>query len=190
LIRQIPPMPDEGTEQLIGARRADALVTLCSTRLGQTDPDRASVVVHAQLETLLDAEAIGTTADGAVVPAPAVQRLLCNGTVRTLIEDAGGSVVGATKAARDPSHGMMRQLRYRDGTCRFPNCHLRRFTQAHHVEWWSRGGRTELRNLILVCTFHHKLVHERGWGVKRRDDGAVHWFRPDGTRYRAGPVAA
>jgi Domain of unknown function (DUF222)/HNH endonuclease len=190
LIREIPSMPDEGTERLIGARRADALVTLCSTRLGHADPDRAGVVVHAQLETLLDAEAIGTTADGAVVPAPAVQRLLCNGTVRTLIEDASGSVVGSIKAARDPSPGMMRQLRYRDGTCRFPNCHLRRFTQAHHVEWWSRGGRTELRNLILVCTFHHKLVHERGWGVKRRDDGAVHWFRPDGTRYRAGPVAA
>jgi predicted restriction endonuclease len=84
----------------------------------------------------------------------------------------------------------MRQLRYRDRTCRFPNCHLRRYTQAHHVEWWSRGGRTELDNLVLVCTFHHKLVHERGWGLKRRDDGTVRWFRPDGTRYRAGPAAA
>jgi Domain of unknown function (DUF222)/HNH endonuclease len=181
---------DRRREQLIGARRADALVILCSTRRGEAEPDRAGVVVHAHLDTLLDAEAVATTSDGAVLPAPAVQRLLCNGSVRTLIEDADGTPVGATTASRDPSPGMMRQLRYRDGTCRFPNCHLRRFTQAHHVEWWSRGGRTELGNLILVCTFHHKLVHERGWGVKRRDDGAVHWFRPDGTRYRAGPMAA
>ena len=190
LAREIPVMPDEATEQLIGARRADALVTLCSGRLGNADPDRATVVVHAQLETLLDAEAVATTPDGAVIPAPAVRRLLCNGTVRTLIEDAGGTVVGVTKTTRDPSPWMMRQLRYRDRTCRFPNCNLRRYTQAHHVEWWSKGGRTELQNLVLVCTFHHKLVHERGWGLKRRDDGTVHWFRPDGTRYRAGPVAA
>jgi hypothetical protein len=189
LVREIPPLPGEG-EQLIGARRADALVSLCSSRLGQADPDHATVVVHAQLETLLDQEAVGTTSDGAVVPGPAVQRLLCNATVRTLIEDAGGTVVGVTRTSRDPSPWMMRQLRYRDRTCRFPNCHLRRFTQAHHVEWWSRGGRTELDNLVLVCTFHHKLVHECGWGLKRRDDGTVHWFRPDGTRYRAGPVAA
>jgi hypothetical protein len=190
LVREIPPMPDEGTEQLIGARRADALVTLCSTRLGQADPDRATVVVHAQLDTLLDAEAVASTSDGAVVPAPAVRRLLCNGTVRTLIEDAGGTVVGVTKTTRDPSPWMMRQLRYRDRTCRFPNCHLRRYTQAHHVEWWSKGGRTELQNLVLVCTFHHKLVHERGWGLERREDGTVHWFRPDGRRYRAGSIAA
>jgi hypothetical protein len=190
LVREIPPMPGEGTEQLIGARRADALVALCSTRLSQIDPDLAAVVVHAQLESLQDAEAIGTTADGAVVPAAAVRRLLCNGTVRTLIEDAAGAVIGVTKTTRDPSPWMMRQLRYRDRTCRFPNCHLRRFTQAHHVDWWSNGGRTDLQNLVLVCTFHHKLVHERGWGLKLDEDGTVRWFRPDGTRYHAGPVAA
>jgi hypothetical protein len=190
LVREIPPLPGEGSEQLIGARRADALVTLCSTRLGQVDPDRATVVVHAQLETLLDVEGSATTADGAVIPAAAVRRLLCNGTVRTLIEDAAGTVVGMATTTRDPSAWMMRQLRYRDRTCRFPNCHLRRFTQAHHVEWWSNGGRTELQNLVLVCTFHHKLVHERGWRLTRHDDGHVRWFRPDGTRYRAGPRAA
>jgi hypothetical protein len=190
LVREIPAMPDESGEQLIGARRADALVTLCSTRAGRDEPDRATVVVHAQLDTLLDAEAVASTSEGAVVPASSVRRLLCNGTVRALIEDAGGTVVGVTRTTRDPSPWMMRQLRYRDRTCRFPNCHLRRYTQAHHVEWWSRGGRTELDNLVLVCTFHHKLVHERGWGLKRRDDGTVRWFRPDGTRYRAGPAAA
>jgi Domain of unknown function (DUF222)/HNH endonuclease len=190
LVREIPPMPGDGPEQLIGTRRADALVTLCSTRLGQVGPDRATVVVHAQLDSLLDDEAVATTTDGAVIPAPAVRRLLCNATVRTMIEDAGGTVIGVTRTSRDPSASMMRQLRYRDRTCRFPNCHLRRYTHAHHIEWWSKGGKTELENLVLVCTFHHKLVHERGWGLKRADDGTVRWFRPDGTRYRAGPLAA
>ena len=55
--------------------------------------------------------------------------------------------------------------------------------------WWSRGGRTDLDNLLLICAFHHKLVHEYGWVVKRDGpDGVVRWFRADGVRYRAGPA--
>jgi hypothetical protein len=53
--------------------------------------------------------------------------------------------------------------------------------------WWERGGRTDLDNLVLVCTFHHKLVHEYGWALKRYADGTTRWFHPDGTLYRAGP---
>jgi hypothetical protein len=82
---------------------------------------------------------------------------------------------------------MMRQLRYRDQECRFPGCGARRFTQAHHIVWWEHGGSTDLQNLVLVCTFHHKLVHEYGWELGRDAGGTVAWFRPDGGRYRAGP---
>jgi HNH endonuclease len=83
---------------------------------------------------------------------------------------------------------MMRQLRYRDVECTFPACGARRFTQAHHIVWWEQGGSTDLENLLLVCTFHHHLVHEFRWAVRRQADGTVRWFRPDGTRYRAGPA--
>lgn len=83
---------------------------------------------------------------------------------------------------------MMRQLRYRDVECRFPGCGARRFTQAHHIVWWEQGGPTDLDNLLLVCWFHHKLVHEYGWVLRLDPDGAVGWFRPDGTRYVGGPA--
>jgi hypothetical protein len=83
---------------------------------------------------------------------------------------------------------MLRQLRYRDRECSFPGCGARRFTHAHHVVWWERGGRTDLENLVLVCGFHHRLVHELGWAVRREPDGVARWFRPNGTRYVAGPA--
>ena len=82
---------------------------------------------------------------------------------------------------------MMRQLRYRDAECRFPGCGARQFTQAHHIVWWGDGGRTDLDNLLLVCFFHHKLVHEHGWTVQRDAAGKVLWLRPDGSIHRAGP---
>jgi hypothetical protein len=53
--------------------------------------------------------------------------------------------------------------------------------------WWERGGRTDLDNLILVCSFHHRLVHEHGWTVARSRDGTVRWRRPDGSGDRASP---
>jgi HNH endonuclease len=83
---------------------------------------------------------------------------------------------------------MMRQLRYRDVECPFPGCGAQQFTQAHHIVWWERGGRTDLDNLVLLCFFHHKLVHEYGWTVRWGDAGEVVWSHPDGSRYRAGPA--
>ncbi|HEU4354494.1 MAG TPA: HNH endonuclease signature motif containing protein, partial [Actinomycetota bacterium] len=75
----------------------------------------------------------------------------------------------------------------RDRECRFPGCGARAFTEAHHIRWWRHGGRTDLHNLVLICSFHHRLVHEYGWSLARGPDGDVVWFREDGTRYRAGP---
>jgi hypothetical protein len=83
---------------------------------------------------------------------------------------------------------MMRQLRYRDRECRFPGCGARRFVIGHHIRWWADGGSTRLDNLMLVCGFHHKLVHEHGWTVKREPAGEFTWFRPNGKEYRTGPA--
>jgi hypothetical protein len=108
--------------------------------------------------------------------------------LQSVVEDETGQPVRLGRLTREPSAWMLRQLKYRDVECAFPGCGARRFTQAHHILWWERGGPTDLENLLLVCFFHHKLVHEHGWSVRRENDGATRWLRPDGTRYRAGPA--
>lgn len=117
----------------------------------------------------------------------AVRRLLCDARLETVLEDGSGNVLGVNRARREPPAWMLRQVRYRDRGCRFPGCGRTAFAEAHHVRWWRFGGTTQLENLILLCSFHHKLVHELGWTIERRPDGAVRWFDPGGTRYRAGP---
>jgi len=183
----IPTMPDE-TGGFISARRADALVALCSARIAKdADPDRATVVIHARLDALLDDPGNGELDAGGVIPSQSVRRLLCDARVQTVLEDRAGNALGMGRMTREPSASMIRQIRYRDGGCRFPGCGTKAFTQAHHVRWWRHGGRTDLDNLVLICTFHHRLVHEHGWSMRREDDGTLGWFRRDGTRYRAGP---
>ena len=52
---------------------------------------------------------------------------------------------------------------------------------GHHVRHWTRGGETELYNLIELCAFHHRLVHEGGWTVTFDGIREVTFFQPDGT---------
>jgi hypothetical protein len=122
-----------------------------------------------------------------VIAAPTLARLACTARLQLVVEDREGAVLDLTPARRVPPAWMLRQVRYRDRGCTFPGCGTRAFTEAHHIRFWSRGGRTELANLALICSFHHRLVHEWGWGLARRPDGTLRWSRPDGTRYRAGP---
>ena len=47
--------------------------------------------------------------------------------------------------------------------CRFPSCTATRNLHAHHVVFWRDGGKTDLANLVLVCSRHHTLIHTMGF---------------------------
>jgi hypothetical protein len=187
----VPPMPDEAAAGSADARRADALVALASARTAaDPDPDRATVVVHARINPVSGELQNGELEQGGSLHRETVARLLCTARSQTVLEDRDGTVLGLGRMQRVPSPWMVRQVRYRDRGCRFPGCGTRAFTEAHHIRWWSRGGRTDLDNLLLICSFHHRLVHEYGWSIRRDPGGEIRWLRSDGTRYRAGPSPA
>jgi hypothetical protein len=151
------------------------------------NPDRATIVVHAQLDGLASGESGCELEGGGLIHPETARRLLCNARAQTVLEDVAGDAVAFGRVSREPSAAMMRQLRHRDRECVFPACGSRRFVEAHHVVWWRLGGRTDLDNLALICSFHHKLVHEHGWSLRRGRGGTLRWFRPDGRRHHAGP---
>jgi predicted restriction endonuclease len=123
-----------------------------------------------------------------VIHPETARRLHCSARVQTVLETTDREALGMGRITRAPSAQMLRQLWYRDAGCVFPGCGTRRFARAHHLVWWSDGGQTDLSNLVLVCQFHHKLVHEYGWRITRAPEGALTWFERDGRRYRAGPA--
>jgi len=192
LAEAIPASPEDRNHPYPAeARRADALVMVCSGRIASDpDPDRATLVVHARAETLGGVpDAPNAEIEGGPVIAPqTAQRLACDARLQVVTEDEGANPLALGRLTRTPSAQMLRSLRYRDRHCRFPGCARRRFTNAHHIVFWSRGGRTDLDNLVLVCGFHHRLVHEGGWRLSLHADATVRWFRPSGVRYRAGPA--
>jgi hypothetical protein len=189
LADELPVMPEEDHRWAKGARRADALVALCSARVASDPhPDRATVVVHASLESLMEARGNAEIEGDGIIAPEAARRLACNARIQMVIEDEAGQMIHLGRMTREPPAWMVRHLKHRDRECRFPGCGRRRFVQAHHITWWEKGGTTDLNNLVLLCFFHHKLVHEYGWRLTRARDGTVRWFLPDGTRYWAGPA--
>ena len=180
--------PDEGSLPLdddvaTERRRADALVLLTtSTEAGR---ERSTVVVHAQLDSFLMEEGGAEIAGGHPIPAATARRIACDSKVEVVLY-GGDEVVGIGRAAHDPPPWLRRQVLQRDGHgCAFPGCDMRRYLNLHHIEWWHEGGHTDLDNLITLCHFHHKLVHEYGWRV-RLEPAGPRWFRPGGSPYEPG----
>lgn len=50
---------------------------------------------------------------------------------------------------------------------------------------WADGWETKLGNLITLCSYHHRLVHEGGFGLSVTDDGLFVFTRPDGRPVEA-----
>jgi Domain of unknown function (DUF222)/HNH endonuclease len=177
-------------EVSLGMRRADALVALASHRIAEdADADRATVVVHVDAETLGADHGGCEIEGGGVAGAETARRLACDGRIEFAFHDCCGRTVGVDRATRTPSAWLVRQLRRRDRGCTFPGCDARWFLHAHHIWHWGKGGPTDLDNLVLVCTFHHKLVHEYEWHVELDSRDVVTWRRPNGTPFDPAYIA-
>ena len=81
----------------------------------------------------------------------------------------------------------------RDGGCRYPGCpRPAAYCEAHHAVFWRHGGATAADNLVLLCRYHHHLVHDRHHELKLQPDGTVKVTKPDGrvlTSRPRGPTA-
>ena len=175
------------------ARRADALVALAEDRAAHertasSGGDRCQVVVH------VDAEALAPLADpapgarceteaGVAVSRAALRRMCCDASL-VAISERDGATLSIGRKRRSVPPAIRRALRSRDRSCRFPGCCETRHVDAHHIQPWADGGATSLENLVTLCRYHHRLVHEGGYGV-RRARGELEFLRPDGRVLRA-----
>ncbi len=118
--------------------------------------------------------------DGPAISAETARRLACEASLISMLHGPKGALdVGRKTRAIPPS--LRRALQARDeGRCRFPGCENRKWMDAHHITHWAHGGETKLDNLVLLCTHHHRLLHEGGFTVSRGGDDRLVFRRPDG----------
>ena len=189
------------SESTPAQRRADAFGLWLEDRLQprvqlvvhsfEGAPEAAAAPTHVSAETSHPPIAAPTlvTEDGSRVSAETSSRLCCDAEVVPIARGTDGSVLDVGRRSRTVGWRLRKALDARDGGCRFPGCGSRRRTHAHHITHWAHGGETAMDNLVLLCPFHHRAVHEGGWRVEMDACGVPHFFNPLGVRMPVVPEA-
>ncbi|MET4060384.1 hypothetical protein ABIB35_001929 [Arthrobacter sp. UYP6] len=133
------------------------------------------------------------------VPAAIVRKLACDAEMLPVVLSGRGRILDVGRAQRlFPPH-LRKALHARDGGCAFPGCSIPGpWTEAHHIQYWNRGGPTSTDNGVLLCSHHHHEVHKENWEI--RLTSGVPWFVPPpyvdpdrvplrNTYFRAAPSA-
>ncbi len=164
--------------------RADGAVTIAESFLaGHTvtgnGGERFQVMVHLDQEVLgSDGAWSATLEDGSRVSSETLRRVACDCGLVAVGHD--GEALNIGRRTRSIPPASRRALMLRDHGCAFPGCAHTRFVHAHHIEHWLHGGTTSLENLVMLCTFHHHLVHEGGWTIAADAAGGLVFHSPIG----------
>jgi hypothetical protein len=166
------------------SQQADALVAIAKTYLhgggSETGSASGSAADHYQVVVHVDETALHGGAGRADVPLETVKRLACDASLVVVTEDERGTPLSVGRKQRTVSTPIRRALWARDRHCTFPGCQRTRFVDAHHVHHWVDGGQTNADNLVLLCSQHHRLLHEGGYRIRRDYQGEHYFVRGDG----------
>jgi len=113
----------------------------------------------------------------------AMARLLCEATISRIVRRGPSQVLDVGRATATWPTATRRAIVARDRHCRFPGCDRpAAWCQAHHVVFRSNDGHTNVPNGVLLCSYHHHLVHEGGWTLTFDPaTGEVTVVNPDAT---------
>ena len=147
-------------------------------RLRDEGNERFLVTVLIDLETLVDntirPDSICRLQSGPHVTPGLVRRLAEEGTLQ-LMWHRTGIPLKLGHETRLATREQKRALRFRDGGCSVPGCTAEKHLHAHHIEWWPLGA-TDIDNMVLLCRFHHRLLH-RGLMSIHTDGSQTFVFR-------------
>ena len=171
-----------------GAVNVDALAMIIETFMAsepatRSNSDRWMVGVNVDAEVLVDDDPDGMCelVDGPALPVETVRRLFCDASTVALIRRENGEELTVSRRSQTLPRAARRAARFRDRGCRVPGCGERTFVEVHHIRHQSRGGGHENVNVLELCWFHHRLVHEGGWTIRFLEDDEVIAIAPGGN---------
>ena len=129
----------------------------------------------------------GFTVDGQLLPDWATEAYLCDCTLQRVLR-SGFVVLDYGRKIRTVPTPLWRAVLARDGGCRHPGCDRPgSYCDAHHIRWWRKHGETKLDNLLMLCSYHHHLIHRQNWQITLQPNGDVHFTTPDGRTLISKP---
>lgn len=186
---QEPGCPHDGRDPRDhGARTLDTLVDACrrlqtAEVLPESHGASTRMSVTVSLEDLRSGTGFATTETGEELSPEAVRRLACDIELIPIVLGASGEVLDVGRQLRLASAAIWKALVARDRHCRFPGCtRPPLFCHAHHLVPWFEGGPTSPANMLLLCSHHHRLVHNGPWTIRRTGPVSFDFDPPPGVR--------
>ncbi|RNL60721.1 HNH endonuclease [Nocardioides marmoriginsengisoli] len=134
----------------------------------------ATVVVSLDESTLRGALAVAHLDTDADLSAGEARRLACGAGLVPVVLGGASIPLDLGRSARLFSESQRIALGLRHRTCAAAACD-RPFAwcELHHLNPWSRGGRTDLSAAVPVCHFHHQRMHDKDYEHRRDPDGSI-----------------
>ena len=168
-----------------GQRMADALENLVCADAGDRKPHGTTLILTADWDALNQKLADARLLDGTPLPRSEALRLACNADILPSVFDAAGQELWVGRKLRLATEAQRAALIIRDKHC--IGCGRSAvWCEAHHIEEWLTGGRTDMDNLVLVCKGCHHSIHDDGWTVHKRSNGTYE-LRPPPEPEHLGP---
>ncbi|MGH3730652.1 MAG: DUF222 domain-containing protein [Micromonosporaceae bacterium] len=158
-----------------GCRAADALIEVCRRALSggglpTQRSEKPQVVVTVDYHKLRRDVGSGTTDHGATLAPATVRRIACDAELIPAVLGADSRPLDLGRAVRLFTPAQRRALILRDRGCAFPGCDRPpQWCDAHHIRHWIDGGDTNVDNGVLLCGYHHRVIHKGEWVVEMTD---------------------
>ena len=161
--------PRDADDQRPGSeRRVDAFDQMLTSVLESGLPSDKGI--RPQLSVIVDTT--GPSAQfagfGSIGP-KLLDYLTCQSDLTPILTTAGNheqaQILNLGRTHRHANRQQRRAIIARQGgVCAAPGCHNTHL-EIHHVVWWSRGGTTDLDQMIGLCVRCHHLVHREHLNV-------------------------
>ncbi|WP_460851156.1 HNH endonuclease signature motif containing protein [Nocardioides montaniterrae] len=151
--------------QKLGHAFCSLLEHLDPGKLPDHGGDATTVMVTISLDDLrrdlAAAGVIGSLDSDLRISANEARRLACTAKIVPVVLGGKGEILDLGRARRLYSPAQHKALRLRDKQCRAEGCSIpATWCEAHHSHPWSAGGKTDLKDGVLLCSHHHHIAHD------------------------------
>ena len=140
--------------------------------------DATTVIVTVDLESLLSGLGVALVGDQPITAAEA-RRLACNASIIPMVLGGESEILDQGRTRRLFTPAQRKAMAVRDRHCRAEGCEVpAAWCEAHHANRpWSQGGRTDLDDGALLCSWHHHRAHDHRYDTHRQPNGDLRFSR-------------
>ncbi|WP_375002320.1 DUF222 domain-containing protein [Aeromicrobium sp. CTD01-1L150] len=176
-----------------GRRQGWAFAHLCELlpvdRLPETNNVGPIMTVNIDHQTLLDQLKVAVLSTGETLSAGQARRMACEHRILPAVFGGDSLPLDLGRDKRLYTLHQRRALELSQKGCVFPGCDRPPgWCVVHHGgESWAAGGQTDLKDGVLLCPHHHRILHTDGWDVHFTTDGIPELVPPASLDPRRRP---